>query len=246
MSEFPHLKNAPIREALVDIRVRSSPEVTIDTLQAVYQAIESDYPSAEPIRIREFGFFATLEQMQTTTVDHGQVGIRCTSNDKTKVVQLRKDGFTYSQLKPYKNWPDMTQEARRIWEKYESGLRIEAITRIATRFINVLPLPLAGQDLGEYFFSPPTLPEGISQPITSFLSRIVFLAQEQDATVIFTQAMEPSPDRHVPVVLDIDVYCERTDGVWEKDVWQVLDTLRDVKNGVFFSSVKPKAFEFFK
>lgn len=240
-----HLKKAPIREALVDLRVRPTDKTNIDNLERISKTFSQDYPTVEPIHIREFGIYTTSEQVQTTAIDHGKVGFRCFSSDQTRIVQIRKDGFTFSQLQPYPDWKVMTKEARRIWDVYEESVRPIVITRVATRFINVMPLPLVGRNFGEYVVSPPSLPESLPDGIISFLNRVVFQSPE-DATVILTQAMEPVQDSVIPIVLDIDVFREKPDGEWVQSVWEILDAFREVKNRVFFESLTEKAVDLFK
>src|SRR5688572_31546062 len=87
---------SPIQEALVDIRVA----VTADEakLKAVSEAFSSDYPKVKVgqttnLQIRDGKIVPALSQVSFN-------GIRRESEDGTKIVQFRRDGFTFNNLRP--------------------------------------------------------------------------------------------------------------------------------------------------
>ncbi len=49
-TEFPHLTRAPIREAVLDIKVEARPGFTADDIAAFVEKVRSEFPDPRPIR----------------------------------------------------------------------------------------------------------------------------------------------------------------------------------------------------
>jgi uncharacterized protein (TIGR04255 family) len=130
MARRRRLARAPIREAIIDIRI--SPNVEISTLRALGERLKADFPTAKEIRMRSFGFEALENQFRTSATDQGVVGLRMDSKDSLYVVQLKVDGFILSRLAPYKAWKVMSAKARELWELYLEAAKPERVTRVAT------------------------------------------------------------------------------------------------------------------
>ena len=72
------------------------------------------------------------------TVSNPEItGYRCISqqNDK-QVVQFNKNGFSFSRLREYNGWDTNYKEALNLWREYCQIRGVDAITRVATRFVN--------------------------------------------------------------------------------------------------------------
>lgn len=244
MIEKRHIPTAPIKEALIDIQVALPEKVTTEALNSKYAQIADRYPKHETLQRGEFGLHRDAGHPTRVTIDHTVVGYRYTSDDGRRVVQFRRDGFTFSRLEPYDEWKDMKEEAVRLWKIYANSVSPDPITRVATRFVNLLKLPL-NTELKEYLTAPPTIPEGLNQKLSSFLTRIEIRNPSIEAHGILTQALEGVREDHVPIVLDIDVFITRQFDPLDKEFWHCLDQLRDFKNSVFFESITEKAMEIF-
>ncbi len=143
----------------------------------------------------------------------------------------------------------MKEEAVRLWEIYAASVSPDPITRVATRYINVLQLPL-NVELKEYLTAPPTIPEGLNQELSSFLTRVEIRDPTTGSRGILTQALEGVHGNHAPIVLDIDVFIARQfepqEQEQEQEFWRSLDKLRDFKSTVFFESITEKTTELFQ
>ena len=103
------------------------------------------------------------------------IGYRYTSGDGKYIAQFKVDGFTLSRMEPYTVWEDVRSEAAKLWEIYHRVANVETITRLATRYTNVIRVPMdAPKEFGEYLTCPPEVPKDLPQAVSSFLSRIVF------------------------------------------------------------------------
>jgi uncharacterized protein (TIGR04255 family) len=190
----------------------------------------------------EFGFTLSAAGASLARSDHGLVGFRVDSADGLHVAQFRTDGFTFSRLPQYATFDQMRDEAHRLWNVYCNCLSPDAVTtRLAVRYINVMELPMGGFEFRDFLTAPPTLPGALPQSLSSFLERIVFQDPTTGASVILTQAFEGiAGDGRFPVTVDIDAFRDREYELADAGIWSYFDTLRTLKNDVFFESITEK------
>ena len=245
MAAPKHLPNAPIKEALIDLRVALPPDQELSHLDAVYDQIRDRFPIKKTIHEGRFGVnFDFKEGVPPKTIaSHLSLGFRYESADGRRVAQFRLNGFTYSRLAPYTTWEEMRDEARDLWGIFVQAASPFRVTRAATRFINIIPIPLPFDDFEEYLTAPPRIPDNLPQGLNSYMTRIVLPNPLIDATAIITQALEGVEISHAPVVLDIDVLTNRDFDVSCEKYWEVLEDLRVFKNKIFFESITEKTAE---
>jgi len=248
MVEYTHLKNAPITEALIDIRIKIKENFDIERFQTLSNTISDQYPDKKARHRWEGRLEFKKGEGPISTSAETVDGYIFTSADQKQVFQARIDGFTYNRLQPYDNWEAFRNEAMKLWQLY-SSLIAPDIVRVAVRYINRFNIPLFPQPLGdfnEYLTAAPIVPEGLPQGVSSFLSRIVIHDHETDADAIITQAFEQIVDpKYLPIILDIDVFKQK-ELISEKDAWQTLEKMRHLKNSIFFKSITEKTKELFK
>jgi uncharacterized protein (TIGR04255 family) len=177
------------------------------------------------------------------------IGLRFTSSDEKQVLQLRRDGFTFSRLAPYTDWEQVFAEATRLYRLYEGVARPQEVTRPAVRYINRMLFPEAEVgDFGPFLTVPPRFPSDGAVFLTGFFNRVQL--QEPDssiaATIIQTVQQTPPEPGTVPVILDIDVYEPRNFAPVPDVVLPRFAALRDAKNRYFFASITEKAAELFE
>lgn len=245
MTEYPTLTNAPITEALIDIRVKLPSAFDAIEIGTIYDSIKEQYPEKQEQRISEVKFKLKADAEEISKSDATINGYRYITSDKKQIVQTRLDGFTFSRLHPYIKWEDLRDEAYRLWNLYKDITSPESITRVALRYINNLNIPMPIRDFGDYLTAPPTVPEELPQGVGSFLTRVVIHEPSIGANAIITQALEQVTDT-VPVILDIDVFKLQTKGIEEKEAWETIETLRHFKNKIFFSSITDRLKEMYK
>ena len=245
MARIRHLNNAPIREALIDFRVRSALGPAV--LEACAKSFEAEYPKRLALYKGQFGFSFNEGNLTTLPPNQELIGYRLDSNDGQQVAQLRVDGFTFSRLPKYDTFDRMREEAQRLWTAFTECIRPEAITRVAVRYINVMELPVGGYPLTDFLVAPPNLPASLPQAFNSFLERVVFQDPKTSASVILTQAFEGAAgDGRYPVTLDIDAFRDREFAAADTNVWTFLEALRGVKNRVFFESITERTAELYE
>ena len=245
MAKYTHLEKAPITEALIDIRIKVRDDLKVEQLESIYNLISGQYPDKKTGHKWESKFEfkkgEPLVSSGTETID----GYVFTSTDQKQIFQARLDGFTFSRLKPYETWKQLRDEAHRLWLIYKEITSPE-ITRVALRYINKMEIPLSSKDFSEYLTAAPIVPEGLPQGVSSFLTRVVIHEPSIDAAAIITQALEQVVNPNfIPIILDIDVFKQKSEGISEKDAWDTLEKLRHFKNKIFFESITEKTKEIF-
>ncbi|MCP4252474.1 MAG: TIGR04255 family protein [Candidatus Scalindua sp.] len=239
------LKNAPITEALIDIRVKLPSDFDIKNLSSIYESIKDQYPEKQE-RVKSKVEFEPQAEEQVKASVFVVDGYGYVSSDKKQIMQARLDGFTFSRLHPYIKWEELRVEAYRLWQLYKDITSPEAITRVAVRYINNLNIPMPIKDFDDYLAAPPTVPEGLPQGVSSFLTRTVIHEPSLGANAIITQALEQVATDVAPVILDIDVFKLESKGIAEKDAWEMIEKLRHFKNKIFFSSITNDLKEMYK
>lgn len=248
MAEYSLLPNAPITEALIDIRIKAKEDFDIARFLTLHDAISDQYPKKKTRHKWEGRFEFKKGETPITAGTEKIDGYIFTSADGKQIFQARIDGFTFNRLKPYDKWETFRDEAFRLWQLYKDLVSPEII-RVAVRFINKIDIPLSPQavlDFDNYLTGGPIVPKGLPQGISSFLTRVVIRDPEIDASAIITQAFEQIIDpKYVPIILDIDVFKQK-ETIKEEEAWQALEKLRHFKNRIFFSSITDKTKELFQ
>jgi len=238
MARQRYLKNAPIVEAIIDFRVKLPTKFEVKTLVSIKEMLGDSYPQMEERREFEAGVRIKDKRVEHMIEEKGLQGYFFKSPDGKNVAQFRKDGFTFSRLKPYTNWQDVLAEAKNLWRLYVDRTSPDLVTRIAVRYINQLDIPLPIEDLAKYLKAPPTMPKNLPQELCQFLTRVTIRDPKSDIMAHIIQALERSSKRdYATVILDIDVFKQKESGFEELEIWQTFEQLRNLKNRIFFSSI---------
>ncbi len=242
MTSYPHLRNAPIKEALVDIQVHHKSESIVSLLETVGDRIKDEFPKKKNLRTLEIHI--TGGKGNQPTHEDSFLGLRFETEDGRKVVQARLDGFTFSMMPKYSHWKDLRGDAFRLWKIYADTTSPSSIKRVAVRFINILQLSIP---LNEYLTVPPILPKGLPFEMNGFVDRKVLHDETTDSYANITQILqELKPDGQVSVILDIDVFKNTIFEVGGNEAWDQIDQFHDLKNLLFFKSVTAKTVEKYK
>jgi uncharacterized protein (TIGR04255 family) len=247
MATQRHLNNAPIVEAIIDIRAKLRDNFDVHEFLPLKEALINNYPVVETRREFELGGKIEVSgkrevgKFEQTFADKGIIGYLFKSHDGEKVVQFRKDGFTFSRLKPYTNWQEVVEEAKRLWKLYVDKASPEVITRIAVRYINQLDIPLPINNFAQYLTAPPIIPENLPQDVCHFLTKITILDEKTGIMANIIQGLQSiSKKDYVAIMLDIDVFKSKESGsigFTESELWPTFEQLRDLKNRIFFDSI---------
>ncbi|MCK4728569.1 MAG: TIGR04255 family protein [Desulfobacterales bacterium] len=246
MPDYTVFPNAPITEALLDIRVKLPEKRALADLKVFQDYIKDRFPARKERKFLMSALHLAPEPSVRVSAS-GSDGYLFESPKEKKIVQARLDGFTFNKLKPYENWESLRSEARELWDKYFSIANPIKVTRIALRYINRIEVPLPIKDFGEYILTNPEVAPDLPQALSGFFMRLVMPNHDIGATAVVTQTMEaPTPDQKLPLILDIDVFRETAYEANNPEMWDEFEKLRIFKNDIFFKSTSEKAKELFK
>jgi len=249
MSEHIHFPNAPIVEALLDIRCALPPEVNLSTLTSFHERIKSDFPIKEERIIWQAGFEIKAGNRPEVVSPKGEPdGYLFRPTDKKKIVQARLDGFTFNKLKPYTNWVDFSGEAKKLWQHYVEVAKPTKVIRIALRYINRIDIPLPFKDFGEYIKTVPLIGDGIPKSLSGLFMRLVIPDPDLKAMAIITETVDKIDEKtnKLPLIFDIDVYMEQPFELQTDTIWKSLENLHEFEYSIFINSLTNKTEELFK
>ena len=243
-------KNPPIQEALLDIQVALPAGVTVEALKNFHTGIETRFPERKE-RISWLQGFQISGPGDSHAVSSSRSvdGYLFVSNAEAKIVQARRDGFTFNKLRPYSNWETFSAEAKELWERYVALARPASVQRVALRYLNRIALPLPLRDLRDYCLLFPDLPPALPQGISEFFLRVTLPVPDAPCLSTVTLTFEPAIPGATMLNLILDNEAAFFCGVRNVDteaIWSKLAQLRDLKNKVFDASLTEKAKELFR
>ena len=248
----PSFSRPPVREALIDIRIDLLPIELLPTLERLHEKFLPDFPEKKTRYQWEADLKIREADIITSPKTQGPFGYRFESADKNKMVQVRRDGFTFNQPKPDPNeswpgWSALRGEAQKGWGFFVEAIPEAKVTRMAIRYINQIVLPGEMVELDKYLTAAPKIPAGLPQTLDNFFNRVEFTNSDPAAKVLISQALSPRPwQSNVTITLDIDIFRQDPKSMDDKSFWQTLDQFRELKNIIFLKSLKPKTKELFK
>ena len=169
---FEHLPHAPIVEAVIDIRARSSVMLEETVLKPQLEAKLSDYQfldSQQQIQIKHDLSFQENVAPSAIIRNLGWKGLRFQSADKNYIAQFNRDGFVFSRLEPYQSWEQLYDEGLRLWRVYVELAQPVEFHRIGLRYINRIQLPPDVVQFEDYIEPAPVPPKNLSMPFHSFM-----------------------------------------------------------------------------
>jgi uncharacterized protein (TIGR04255 family) len=233
---YPH---APITEALIDFRVNYGRTISLANLKSFGAEVKREYPleSNRDLIQGQFDLKAAEPKVQSSKTT---VGYIFHSADRRQSVQARLDGFTVSRLAPYQTWEQLRDETKRLWTVFREALRPVSITRVSVRYINQINLPFEGGNLTfeDYLQTFPKMEADEDIFLEQFFMRLVMPQNDLNAKLILTEALLPPQDRHLGVILDIDLFREDISiDAMSMEMWDILEEFRNRKNRFFESTI---------
>ena len=238
-----HLQNAPIVEAVIDFRVPRQEHVSAETFANIGSFLGEHYRKSGSIQSIEARF--GVVQGRAMDPQQMQTNLGWRYQTASEIAQFSMDGFTFSKIKPYTTWGEVSSEAFRLWKVYANLAKPRQVSRVGVRYINRMPLPDV-KDLGEYLEAPPRLPEPIPQSVRDFLTRVHVRDDRRNASAIIVQALELRNEPNaISLLLDIDAFSEVNEAPDFPGLTSIFEQLRQLKNAIFFASITDKTAEIY-
>lgn len=228
-----HYANAPITEAIIDLRVSVPDGTDYARLKQIGEREQDTYPTQEEM-FEAVGQMAVGPHGDSASVTRTPTGWKLISDDHRQIAQCRTSGFTFSRLTPYERWQSFRDEARRLWTIYRNIANPDNIARLAVRFINRIDIPGNSVDLKEYFRTSPEVSSELPQTLAGYFMQLRLPYPEIAGLCVITQTIIPPAKADVvSVVLDIDLFRSEDVAQEERHIWDFFETLHVAKNRIF-------------
>lgn len=234
---MPHYANAPIIEAVIDLKVQWPEGAPADAFDLLLKSLVDRFPGpAIPIRTVEMGYEIPADSSEEARFRSAQDVVGSRFQNDTRVLQVQRASFTYSHLPPYTEWAAFRPEAQELWAQFVNATGVQTVTRAAVRVINKLDLPGTPSEVAAFSNLYLQLPGGLAHSAeTYFMQMQVPMGERIDGCrAIVSSAAGPAqkPGRF-ELVLDFDVFAEQRMDATSDDIWALLDCLSEIKNDLF-------------
>jgi uncharacterized protein (TIGR04255 family) len=242
---FPTLSQAPVTEAVLELRSRAETEWDEERMTALLKERLPQFPKVESLHgmMTEMRFEPGAAPAQSAK-DLGWLGLVMRPEDGKQVVRFQRDTFAFSQLSPYPGWNTFVDRALDLWRVHESGTQPVEIARIGLRFINRIDLTGPEVKLEDYLVAAPKEPDGLALPLSGFLHRDTLSVPGHDFAVQITRTIQPpAGDASLKsgLIIDVDVFSTKPWAGTTEELRSRLLQMRWLKNKAFFGSLTPQA-----
>lgn len=229
-----HYSKAPIVEAIIDIQVGGDEVIRIEDVAVLADTLQGEFPARLPMHRFQMGLQVAPDGPSFSN-EQETLGYRL--DRPGRVLQLKTNGYTYSHLAPYSDWPTFSGEAEKYWRLYWRDLRPKQAVRLAVRIINRVPLPSGDFSLDSCLNLYPSIPASLPRDIQSFAMQVqVPMRHVDDASIAILQlyGAPPTPNQ-ASIMLDIDFIIQKVIPI--EEVFENLNVLGDAKDEIFESCI---------
>jgi uncharacterized protein (TIGR04255 family) len=244
------LPKPPIVEAVVDFDCDVPPDKTLNLLEQRARAIFADrYPDVTPRYLQEVRVASDQNGKFNSSLQQSLQAWMFRQADGKQLVQVRQSGFSFNRLAVYEDFDAYLPEIHRVWSLYRELATPIEVRTLRLRYINRIFLPLDGGrvDLDAYLSSIPALPDEDRLALSGFVNQYFAADAVTGHQVAVVLAAQPVEDDKLPVIFD---NAASASGVWEPANWDtlcgVLESLRKLKNMIFFRTVKQPCLDLFR
>lgn len=243
-SSFPKLRNAPIIEAIIEIRTKATAEWEEILTTEKIRTLTPDYPEWQTVKGYHFSLNPGIEENERVKENQNWEGLRIFSENKRYVANFNKDYFALSRLEPYENWSAFEKEFFRVWEIYCMVAKPANIYRTGLRFINRISVKGTSVNVEEFINVSKVQFADVPFPMITFQNQCTFSIPNYNYQTNFIQAAQPKNDG-VDLILDIDVSSIETIEIGDETLSTKLNEMRWIKNKFFYGNITEKTKEMF-
>ncbi len=230
-----HFSKAPIVEAIINFNTRELASLTdVDRMSA---AVSTQYPKREELFELRAEVSSDKGSPRLTTGEK-QTGYQFRGTDEGNVFQARTNGYSFHRLHPYDTWDTFRSEGRRLWDMYRRLVAQAPIQVITVRYINRLEFP-SGSELSAYLRTFPEVGKDLPQELSTYIMRLDLVVRDiPNGLLVLQQTLTPStkPDSST-VMLDLDFRAPVQESTRDDEAWELVESIRPIKNKVFLNCI---------
>ncbi|MGK2870676.1 MAG: TIGR04255 family protein [Alphaproteobacteria bacterium] len=239
MAKSKHYPKAPIIEAVLDLQVLPSKNFDNSLYESIKSELSKNFKTAN---IEEMRFELQLgNQQKKKSQLERKIGVRLESTDGKYVIQAKENGYAFSIIDYYECWEDFSKIAYKYWNVYKRIFKPQKVTRQALRYINRIDIPETTFELKKYFNVYPYLFDDDEKVRVSGFFMQAQMPQKEGGIANVTQTVtQPIKPGCTSVILDIDVFDNKSFRPTARELKDRIAALRDQKNFIFRSSITPE------
>ncbi len=234
--------NAPIKEAVFDIRVSQILAVSIEDLSNFSSYLPDGFSFKNEI-IQFQGKFAINKKLPIEE-NVEKIGLVFEDKSLTNQIQIRFDGLTLNVLKPYKTWDEHFGLFKIVSERFLDVFKPK-ISKLAIRYINKIEIPLPIKEFEEYIINMPQIPKCLPQSLSHFFMQIRVPYEKYNKEVNITETMENSTLETLPFIFDIDVFQDQNIPLELNEILDEFEKMRTIKNEIFENCITDRTRQLF-
>ena len=239
-------KNPPVVEALCEFQFISDKPWDLTLPGLIYEKVKGEFP----VKQQQIGIgvqFRPTERGLEHKVEPAPPRIQFHKEDKTALIQVAPNLLVVNQLKPYPTWDKFKAMILKNFNIYEEVAQPKAFRRIGLRYINIIEFNKAQIELKNYSQFYPFIPDTLTQPYDSFLTRVEFPYEDAKERLILTLAsVVPKKPNVISVLLDLDYVMATPEYVSLHDVSEWLEKAHERIEDAFEVCITDKAREIFE
>jgi uncharacterized protein (TIGR04255 family) len=246
VNERRQYRNPPIQEALCEIQFSSNADWDPTIPGRLYERLRDSYSGA-PRQQLEGGFqLAGDPSSASLRWQPGPPKVQFVTPEGDRLLSVGSNVLSVHILYPYRGWEEFRPRIEAALSAYEAIASPDGIRRIGVRYINRIIVKEDRLHLGDFFTTPPELPDELDVNITTFLLRIEAAYTDEPIRLIQTYASAEAEAGSAGFILDLDVIREwQTETLPIRDAMSHIDRLRDRERDAFEALITENARELF-
>jgi uncharacterized protein (TIGR04255 family) len=246
MNGHRQYRHPPIQEAVCELHFGTSAPLSKEQIESMRQVWAKDYPNQQLVEEKNIQLVIDASKAEldpkSQTIGHRLV---CRSADNIKLVQLSSRFMAINHLKPYPGWHlAFRQMILDRFSEVQNQLGCAVIGRLLLRYINRLDFPEYPLTWDQWFNLKLPVPPVINRG--GGLFQMHYRQPLPDGVYCFVNivTMEPAPEGHTSVLLDITVSLEKM--LDSSAIGEPLEAIRDLERAVFEDYLTVKAKNLFE
>jgi uncharacterized protein (TIGR04255 family) len=245
ISSYETFKNAPIREAVLNISYQKLPHDYVERFEKIQSKLHADFSEMRPIEAHQKSIAFGNSQEVIPPDTSWKHGYQIWNANKAELYTARLDGFSYNKLKPYKDGKTALKKMLEGWKILKSIAPECQITSMSVRNINVIEIPEARFEIEDYFKVYPHLPTSLEKYDVSnlYLKTVLNMKHAKTMGTITLAGMPNNEKGQAQILLDIETtrVCDNKSNMKEDFI-----SLNFLKDEIFFSAITTKCKRLFR
>ena len=242
-NQFTTLKNAPIENAIVAVKINPLGDVSI--IEKINATLFKEYPDQDKFTEQAINFHVNAAQPEKTSINQCQqhTGFILRSEDKAKEVNLLLGDVVLSTSHKYKDWEHLIGTYKTIWQAYEQVNKPDKLLRVGLRYIN--RFKMTPNEVSTVLGIKPVISTTTPTLLQGVMGRYALQSEVFKSSAIVAVVVEPIEKDLLQVILDIDAFDTDIEYHDFESLTGTLERLRMLKNHLFFDNI-PDAKERFQ